>query len=198
LDIILKTDVQGSVEPIRNSLERLSTPEVQVRIIHASTGNITEGDVMLAMASNALIIGFNTLVETGARRLADSKGIDVRVYDVIYALIDDVEKALKGMLEPTIVEVVEGRAEVRQVFPGGKNTKVAGCYVTDGKISRNLPVRVIRKGKVLSDTTVISLRRFKDDVTQVASGFECGIGLRDFNDYLTGDILEFYAKQKQS
>jgi translation initiation factor IF-2 len=198
LDIILKTDVQGSVEPIRNSLERLSTPEVQVRIIHASTGNISEGDVMLALASNALIIGFNTLVDTGARRLADSKGIDIRVYDVIYGLIDDVDKALKGMLEPTIVEVIEGRAEVRQVFPGGKNIKVAGCYVTDGKISRNLPVRVIRKGKIISDTTVLSLRRFKDDVTQVAAGFECGIGLRDFNDLVVGDVLEFYAKQKQS
>jgi translation initiation factor IF-2 len=198
LDIILKTDVQGSVEPIRNSLERLSTPEVQVRIIHASTGNISEGDVMLALASNALIIGFNTLVDTGARRLGDSKGIDIRVYDVIYGLIDDVDKALKGMLEPTIVEVIEGRAEVRQVFPGGKNIKVAGCYVTDGKISRNLPVRVIRKGKIISDTTVLSLRRFKDDVTQVAAGFECGIGLRDFNDLVVGDVLEFYAKQKQS
>jgi translation initiation factor IF-2 len=197
LDIILKTDVQGSIEPIRNSLEKLSSPEVQVRIIHASTGNISEGDVMLAMASNALIIGFNTLVDTGARRLADSKGIDVRVYDVIYGLLDDVEKALKGMLEPTIVEVIEGRAEVRQVFSGGKNTKIAGCYVTEGKISRNVPVRVIRKGKVLADTGVISLRRFKDDVTQVAAGFECGIGLRDFNDLVVGDILEFYSQQKQ-
>ena len=197
LDIILKTDVQGSIEPIRNSLEKLSTPEVQVRIIHASTGNISEGDVMLAMASNALIIGFNTLVDTGARRLADSKGIDVRVYDVIYGLIDDVEKALKGMLEPTIVEVIEGRAEVRQVFSGGKNIKVAGCYVTEGKISRNLPVRVLRKGKVIADTGVISLRRFKDDVTTVAAGFECGIGLRDFNDYAVGDFLEFHSQQKQ-
>jgi translation initiation factor IF-2 len=196
LDIILKTDVQGSLEPIRNSLERLSTPEVQVRIIHASSGNISEGDVMLAVASNALIIGFNTLVDTGARRLADSKGIDVRVYAVIYGLIDDVEKALKGMLEPTIVEVVEGRAEVRQVFSGGKHIKVAGCYVTDGKISRNLPVRVLRKGKVLADTGVISLRRFKDDATQVASGFECGIGLKDFDDFQTGDTLEFYNKKQ--
>jgi translation initiation factor IF-2 len=196
LDIILKTDVQGSLEPIRNSLERLSTPEVQVRIIHASSGNISEGDVMLAVASNALIIGFNTLVDTGARRLADSKGIDVRVYAVIYGLIDDVEKALKGMLEPTIVEVIEGRAEVRQVFSGGKHIKVAGCYVTDGKISRNLPVRVLRKGKVLADTGVISLRRFKEDATQVAAGFECGIGLKDFDDFQTGDILEFYNKKQ--
>jgi translation initiation factor IF-2 len=198
LNIILKTDVQGSVEPIRNSLERLSTQEVQVRIIHSSTGNITEGDVMLALASEGLIIGFNTNVDTGARRLGDTKGVDIRVYDVIYSLIDDVEKALKGMLEPIIVEVVEGRAEIRAVFPAGKGAKVAGSYVTDGKISRNLPVRVIRKGKILSDTSVISLRRFKDDVKEVAAGFECGIGLKDFNDFQPGDILEFYEKKKSS
>ncbi len=198
LDIILKTDVQGSVEPIRTSLERLATPEVQVRIIHSSTGNITEGDVMLALASGGLVIGFNVIVDTGARRLADAKGVDIRVYDIIYTLIDDVEKALKGMLEPTIVEVIEGRAEVRAVFPAGKGTKVAGCYVTEGKISRNLPVRVIRKGKVLSDTTVVSLRRFKDDVKEVATGFECGIGLKDFNEFQPTDVLEFYQKQKQS
>jgi translation initiation factor IF-2 len=194
----LKTDVQGSVEPIRNSLERLGSSEVQVRIIHSSTGNITEGDVMLALASEGLIIGFNTNVDTGARRLADAKGVDIRVYDIIYALIDDVEKALKGMLEPTIVEVIEGRAEIRQVFPAGKGTKVAGCYVIEGKIGRNLPVRVIRKGKILTDTTVISMRRFKDDVREVATGFECGIGLKDFNDVQVGDVLEFYQKQKQT
>jgi translation initiation factor IF-2 len=196
LNIILKTDVQGSVEPIRNSLERLATPEVQVRTIHSSTGNITEGDVMLALASEALIIGFNTNVDIGARRLADSKGVDIRVYNIIYSLIDDVEKALKGLLEPIIIEVIEGRAEVRQIFPAGKGTRVAGCYVSEGRISRNLPVRVIRKGKVFSDTTVVSLRRFKDDVKEVAAGFECGIGLKDFNDFQPGDILEFYQKQK--
>jgi translation initiation factor IF-2 len=198
LSIILKTDVQGSIEPIRTSLERLATSEVQVRIIHCSTGNITEGDVMLALASDGLIIGFNTAVDTGARRLADTKGVDIRVYDVIYSLLDDVEKALKGMLEPTIIEVIEGRAEIRQVFAAGKGAKVAGSYITDGKINRNLPVRVIRKGKVLSDTTVTSLRRFKDDVREVATGFECGIGLRDFNDFQTGDVLEFYQKKQQS
>jgi translation initiation factor IF-2 len=198
LSIILKTDVQGSVEPIRTSLEHLAATGVQVRIIHCSTGNITEGDVMLALASEGLIIGFNTDVDTGARRLADTKGVDIRVYDVIYSLLDDVEKALKGMLEPTIIEVIEGRAEIRQVFSAGKGAKVAGSYITEGKINRNLPVRVIRKGKVLSDTTVTSLRRFKDDVREVATGFECGIGLRDFNDFQTGDILEFYQKKQQS
>lgn len=197
LNIILKTDVQGSVEPIKNSLERLATAEVMVRIIHSSTGNITEGDVMLALASEGLIIGFNVAVEPGARRLADTKGVDVRVYAVIYALIDDVDKALKGMLEPTIVEVIEGRAEIRQVFAAGKGIKVGGCYVTEGKIARNSPVRVIRKGKVVADTGVISMRRFKDDAKEVATGFECGVGLKDFNDIAVGDVLEFYRKQKQ-
>ena len=198
LAIILKTDVQGSVEPIRNSLEKLSTAEVQLKIIHSSTGKITEGDVMLALASDGLVIGFNTEVDTGARRLADAKGTDIRVYSVIYSLIDDVEKALKGMLEPVIIEVIEGRAEVRQIFSGGKGLKAAGCMVSEGKISRNLPVRVIRKGKVVADTTIISLRRFKDDVKDVATGFECGIGLKDYNELQTGDILESYAKQKSS
>jgi translation initiation factor IF-2 len=196
--LIIKTDVQGSIEPIRTSLERLDTPEVQVRIIHTSTGNITEGDVMLALASEGLIIGFNTNVDIGARRLADAKGVDIRVYEVIYALIDDIEKALKGLLEPTIIEVTEGRAEIRQIFSAGKGAKVAGCYVTDGKISRNLQLRVIRKGKILADTSIASLKRFKDDVKEVATGFECGIGLKDFNDFQTGDILESYRKQQQN
>lgn len=195
LNLILKTDVQGSVEPIRNSLERLKTPEVQVQIIHSSTGNITESDVMLALSSEGLILGFNVEVDLGARRLADSKGVDIRIYEVIYSMLDDVEKAIKGMLEPTIVEVIEGRTEIRQVFPAGKGTKVAGCYVIEGKISRNLPVRVIRKGKIVFDTTVLSLRRFKDDVKEVATGFECGIGLKDYNDFQVGDIFEFYQKK---
>jgi translation initiation factor IF-2 len=152
----------------------------------------------LALASNGLVIGFNTEVDTGARRLADAKDIDIRVYSIIYALIDDVDKALKGMLEPVIIEVIEGRAEVRQIFSGGKGLKVAGCMVSEGKISRNLPVRVIRKGKVVADATITSLRRFKDDVKEVATGFECGIGLKDFNELQTGDILESYAKQKST
>jgi translation initiation factor IF-2 len=197
LNLILKTDVQGSVEPVRNSLERLSTSDVQVQIIHSSTGNITESDVMLALSSEGLILGFNVEVDLGARRLADSKDIDIRIYDVIYAMLDDVEKAIKGMLEPTIVEVIEGRAEIRQVFPAGKGIKVAGCYVIEGKLGRNLPVRVLRKGKVIADTTVLSMRRFKDDVKEVATGFECGIGLKDFNEFQTADVLEFYQKKTQ-
>lgn len=197
LNIILKTDVQGSIEPIRTSLERLAAEEVKVRIIRSAVGNITEGDVMLAIASEALIIGFNTSVDAAAQRLAESKGIDIRRYDVIYSLIDDVEKALKGMLTPKLVEVIEGKAEVRAVFPSGKGTKIAGSYVTEGKISRSSSVRVIRKGQVLIESTVSSLRRFKDDVKEVATGFECGVGVEDFHDFEAGDVLEFFKQEKQ-
>ncbi|MFH1003109.1 MAG: translation initiation factor IF-2, partial [Chloroflexota bacterium] len=141
LNVVLKTDVQGSLEPIRSSLERLGTDEVQVRVIHSSSGNITESDVMLAVASKGLVIGFGTGIEAGARRLADVEGVDIRVYDVIYDLADDVDKALKGLLEPTFTEVIEGRAEVRAVFSGGKQEKVAGVYVTEGKAVRGASVR---------------------------------------------------------
>ena len=196
LNVVLKTDVQGSIEPIRSSLEQLGTDKVQVRIIHSGTGNITESDVMLAIASKGLIIGFSVSSEEGARRLAATKGIDIRYYDVIYSLIDDVDKALKGMLEPSYIEVIEGRAEVRAVFPAGKGTKVAGAYVTDGKISRGTSVRVRRGDELISDSTVSSLKRFKDDVKEVATGYECGVGIKDFSDFEVGDILEFHRMEK--
>jgi translation initiation factor IF-2 len=196
LDVILKVDVQGSLEPITASLERLSTDEVKVRIIHSGTGNITESDVMLASASKGLVIGFGTKVEAGARRMADAEGVDIRLYDIIYNLVDDVEKALKGMLEPRYVDVIEGRAEVRAVFPSGKKRKVAGVMVTEGKISRNTPVRVRRGDKVVHESVVESLRRFKDDVTEVAAGYECGVGIKDFDAFEVGDILEFFRKEK--
>jgi translation initiation factor IF-2 len=196
LNVILKTDVQGSIEPIRSSLEQLATDEVKVRIIHSGTGNITESDVMLATASKGLIIGFNVSSDEGARRLASTRGIDIRHYEVIYALIDDVGKALKGLLEPTYTEVIDGHAEVRAVFPAGKSTKAAGVYVTDGKITRNISARVRRGNEVLSDSTVSSLKRFKDDVREVAAGYECGVGIKDFNDFEVGDTLEFYRMEK--
>jgi translation initiation factor IF-2 len=196
LNVILKTDVQGSIDPIRSSLERLGTEEVQVRIIHSGTGNITESDVMLASASHGLIIGFNVSSEENARLVASNQGIDIRYYNVIYSLIDDVDKALKGMLEPVYVEVIDGRAEVRAVFPAGKGTKAAGAYVTDGKVTRNVAVRVRRSDEVVSDSTVNSLKRFKDDVKEVAAGYECGVGIKDFNDFEVGDILEFYRMEK--
>jgi translation initiation factor IF-2 len=196
LNVILKTDVQGSIEPIRTSLERLGTDEVKVRIIHSATGNITESDVMLAAASTGLIIGFSVNAGEGIRRLAATTGVDIRYYDIIYTLIDDVDKALKGMLEPTYVEVIDARAEVRAVFRAGKGAKAAGAYVTDGKISRNSSVRVRRGKAVVTDSTVSSLKRFKDDVKEVAAGYECGVGVKDFNDFQVGDILEFYRMEK--
>lgn len=192
LYVILKTDVQGSIEPIRASLEQLTTEEVKVKVIHSGSGNITESDVMLASASKGLIISFNTGTEPGAKRSAETEGVAIRHYDVIYNLVDDVGKALKGMLAPTYVEVVEGRAEVRAVFPRGKVGKIAGVYVTEGTVSRSASVRVKRQDKMLSESTLSSLKRFKDDVREVNTGYECGVGVKDFNDIEIGDILEFY------
>ncbi|MFC1957377.1 translation initiation factor IF-2 [Chloroflexota bacterium] len=192
LNVILKTDVQGSIEPIRSSLEQLATDEVKVRVIHSGSGNITESDVMLAIASKGLIIGFNVDSELGARRLAELEGVSLRSYDVIYRLVDDVDKALKGMLPPTKVEVIDGRAEVRDIFSAGKTQKAAGVYVTEGKIIRGASVRVLRQNAVVSESVVSSLKRFKDDAREVTAGYECGVGLRDFNGFAVGDILEFF------
>ena len=153
---------------------------------------------MLAIASKGLIIGFGTGIEAGARRLADVEGVDIRSYDVIYNLVDDVEKALKGMLEPTYVDVIEGRAEVKAVFPSSKKLKVAGVSVIEGKASRGASVRVRRGEQVVVESAVASLRRFKDDVKEVASGYECGVGLKDFEDFEIGDILEFFRKERSS
>jgi len=196
LNVILKTDVQGSIEPIRASLEQLGTEEVQVRIIHCSSGNITESDVMLAIASKGLIVGFGTGIEAGARRLADMHGVDIRFYDVIYNLTDDVEKALKGMLEPTYAEVIDGHAEVKAIFSPVKKERVAGVYVIEGKVSRGASVRVQREKKVVYESTVSSLKRFKDDVKEVSAGYECGVGVKDFSDFQTGDILEFFRREE--
>ncbi len=196
LNIILKADVQGSIEPIRISLEQLATDEIKVRIIHSGTGNVAESDVMLAIASKSVIIGFNTNSEPGARRLADLEGVSIRYYDVIYNVVDDVSKALKGMLEPTYVEVIVGRAEVRDIFSAGKRVKVAGVYVTEGKITRRVSVRVQRQGKTIHESVASSLRRFKDDVREVASGYECGVGIQDFNEFEVGDILEFFQTEE--
>ena len=197
LNIILKADVQGSVEPIRNSLEQLGTEAVKVRIIHSGSGNVTENDVMLAIASKGLIIGFNIGTEPGARRLADVEGVDIRSYDVIYNLVDDIGKALKGMLEPTYVEVIDGRAEIRAVFSAAKGVKVAGVYVTEGKVTRGASVRVLRQEQVVCESTVSSLKRFKDDVKEVAADYECGIGIQDFAEFEVGDILEFFRKEEK-
>jgi translation initiation factor IF-2 len=195
LNIILKTDVQGSIEPIRDSLERLGSGEVKVRIVHLGSGSITENDVMLAIASKGIIIGFNARPEPGAKRLAEQEGVDIRSYQVIYTLVEDVEKALAGMLEPTYVDVIEGHGEVRATF-STRQGKIAGVYVTDGKISRGAMARVIRKGEVVAEAQVSSLKHFKENVREIAAGFECGIGIEGFTDFQIGDIIESYRKEK--
>jgi len=198
LNIILKTDVQGSVEPIRTSLERLSTSEVHVKIIHSGSGSITESDVLLALASKGIIIGFNTRPEPGALRLAEIEGVEINLYNIIYGLVEDVEKALKGLHEPVFKDVVDGHAEVRQVFKISRQGNVAGCYVRDGVVNRNSLVRVMRGSEAVAESDISSLRRFKDDVREVQAGYECGITLTHFDGFQEGDILEFYHRERSS
>jgi translation initiation factor IF-2 len=196
LKLILKTDVQGSVEPIKNSLEKLEVEGVKVRIIHFGTGNITEQDIFLAVASQAIVIGFNSRPEEGARRLADNEGVDVRVYSVIYELIEDIEKALTGLLEPVIVEVIDGHAEVRAVFTVGKRDMIAGSYITDGKVVRGGLARIMRDKEMIYESNINSLKRFKDDAREVLTGFECGIGVEGFEEFKVGDIIECYHTEE--
>jgi translation initiation factor IF-2 len=196
LDIIVKADVQGSIEPIKDSLQRLSTDEIQVNLIHSGIGNVTESDVMLAIASSGLVIAFNTGVEIGATRLSEAEGIDIRHYSVIYDLVGDVEKALKGMLKPEFVENIIGRAEVRALFPSSKKRSAAGVYITEGKIHRGSSIRVLRNNRIVAESLVDNLRRFKDNVKEITAGYECGIMVKDYNDFQVGDVLEFFDRQK--
>ena len=196
LRLIIKADVQGSLEPIVSSVKDLKSggeQEIGVKVIHAGTGNIGDDDVMLASTTNAIIIGFNVGPDTSARRLADAEGISIRKYNIIYHVIDDIEKALKGMLEPVEKKILVGRAEVLVVFPSGKYDQVAGCKVDKGEIKRNSKIRVIRDGKVAFEGDISSLKRHKDDVNEVRDGFECGIGIKDFSSFEEGDILESYV-----
>lgn len=196
LNLILKTDVQGSIDPIRSSIERLGTTEIKVRVIHAGSGAITERDVLLALASKGIILGFHTSPTLGAQKMAESEGVDIRLYDIIYALIEDIEKALKGLKEPTYVESVEGHAEVRAVFTAGRRDKAAGAYVLDGKLKRDAMARVMRKKQVVHQSKLGSLRRFKEDVREVNTGVECGIVIEGFNQFEVGDIIETYRMEK--
>ena len=196
LNLILKTDVQGSTEPLRSSLEQLNTDQAKVNIVHAASGSITESDVLLAVASSAIIIGFNSRPEPGARSLANQEGVEVRFYDIIYNLSDDVEKALKGLLEPVFQEIVEGHATVRAVFSLGRRAKVAGIYVNDGRIARDSVIHVLRGGRQLFAGRAASLKHFKDDVREVAVGFEGGIALEGFNGYEEGDVIEARRTQQ--
>jgi len=196
LNLILKADVHGSLEAITDSLLKLSTPEVKVSLIHFGTGAVTETDVMLASASNAIVIGFNVRSETKVQELADQENVDVRYYDVIYQLLSDVKDAMVGMLEPVFKENVIGRAEVRQTFHVPKIGMIAGSFVLEGRVERNAKCRVLRDHVVTYDGKISSLRRFKDDAKEVKAGFECGIGIENFNDIKVGDILEVYELQE--
>jgi translation initiation factor IF-2 len=192
LRLVLKGDVQGSIEPLKESLERLSAPEVKLRVIHAGVGGITESDVMLASASNGIILGFTVRPDPKAQRLAEQLGVEIRVYSVIYEAIAEIREAMEGMLEPEYVERTMGRAEVRAVFGVPRFGTVAGCYVSDGKVLRDAAMRLIRDSRIVHQGKIASLRRFKEDVREVQSGYECGIGLLNFSDIKVGDIIEVY------
>ncbi len=197
LNIVIKGDVQGSVEAIKQALEGITHPEVKVRVIHASVGGINESDVMLATASNAIIIGFNVRPELKASQIAEKEGVDIRLYNIIYDAIEDVKKALEGLLEPTLKEKILGRAEVRQLFHVSRLGTIAGCYVLDGMMSRTSEgIRVIRDNIVVYEGKLASLKRFKDDIKEAQTGYECGITIENFNDLKIGDILENYIIEK--
>jgi len=196
LNIVLKTDVEGSIEPIKSSIEKLGTEKAKARVIHAASGSITESDVLLASASKGIIIGFNTPTSPGATQLANVEGVSIQQYDIIYKLIEDVDKTLNGMLEPTYAEVLGGRAEVRAIFPSSKLGKIAGVYVMEGKAWRDAQVKILHQNKVIGGSRVSSLKRFKDDVAEVSTGLECGLGIEGTVDFQIGDIIEFYRKEK--
>lgn len=196
LGIIVKADVQGSVEAVRQSLEKLSNDEVRVKVIHGGVGAVSESDVMLANASNAIIVGFNVRPDPVAAEIAEREGIDMRMYRIIYDCIEEIEAAIKGMLAPKFREVVLGRIEVRSVFKLSSAGMIAGSYVLDGKVTRNAQIRVVRDGVVITEDSITSLKRFKDDVKEVAQGYECGIGLEKFNDIKEGDIFEAFIMEE--
>jgi translation initiation factor IF-2 len=196
LKVIIKADVQGSVEAIRQALEQLSNDEVKVKVIHGGVGGIGERDVMLASAANAIIFGFNVRPDPMGKRIAEKENVDVRLYRIIYNIIDDVKKAMEGMLEPEFQEVISGRAEIRAVYKVPKAGNVAGCYILEGKINRNNDIRLIRDNIVIHEGKISSLKRFKDDVREVSEGFECGIGIDKFNDIKEGDIIEAFVMEE--
>ena len=196
LNIVLKSDVQGSAEALKSSLSRISEENLKLRLIHEGIGNINETDVHLAAASDALVIGFNVKADGAAQRQAQKEGVEIRYYNVIYKLLDDLQAALTGMLEPTYREVVEGHAEVIQIFKAGKNTVIAGCRVTDGKITRSSQVRIQRKDEKVYEGKIGSIRRGKDDVREVHNGYECGIVIEDFTTFEVGDILEAFTQER--
>ena len=196
LNLVVKADVQGSVEAVRGALERMTDEDATVRVLHSGSGAVTESDILLASASGAIVISFSIGAEPSAERLAVRMGVEIRHYNIIYQLIDDVEKALHGMLDPVYTEIIVGRAEVREVFEGRRGTQIAGCRVTEGKMVRNGDVRVVRDGAVVEDGTLTSLRHFREEVNEMNAGTECGIVLQGFSDFQVGDILEVHRQER--
>jgi translation initiation factor IF-2 len=196
LRLIIKADVQGSLEPIVNSINDLNKGDIKIRILYSETGNIGENDIMLATASKAIVIGFNVQTDAGARRLAETEGVSIRLYDIIYRMTEDIEKALKGMLEPEEKETVLGKAEVLVVFRISKVGNIAGCRVKEGEIRRNARIRVLRKGANIFEGSTSSLKHLQEDVREVRTGFECGIGVKNFDSFEVGDVLESYTIEK--
>ncbi|MFZ5818461.1 MAG: translation initiation factor IF-2 [Chloroflexota bacterium] len=198
LSLIVKADVQGSLEPIMSEVEKLGKGEIGVKVLYAETGNVGENDVMLASASKAIIIGFSVQADVAARRLAEAEGVSIRLYDIIYRMTEDIEKALKGMLEPVVTEKVIGRAEVLAVFPISKVGKIAGCRVREGELRRNAKVRLLRNGDILFEGEMSSLKHEKEDVREMRTGFECGVGLRNFHNLEVGDEIVCYLLEKEA
>jgi len=196
LNLIVKADVQGSLDPIVTELNKLGEGEIGLKVLYSEAGNIGENDVMLASASNAIIIGFNVQADVSARRVAEKEGVDIRLYEIIYRMTEDIEKALNGMLEPKTKDKTIGRAQVLAVFTASKFGKVAGCRVTDGELRRNSKVRLYRGTDIIYEGDMGSLRHEKDDVKEVKQGYECGVGFKNFNDIQVGDQLVSYVVEK--
>jgi len=196
LNLVLKADVQGSVEAVQQSLENLTAETAKVRILHAGSGAVTESDVLLASASGAIVIGFTIGAETSAERLASRMGVEIRHYDIIYQLVDDMQQALNGMLEPVLTETLVGRAEIREVFSSRRGITIAGCRVTEGRITRGGSVRVLREGKILHDSVIASLRHFREEVNEITNGSDCGVVVQGYNDFQEGDILEVIRQDR--
>jgi translation initiation factor IF-2 len=196
LNIILKADVQGSAEAVAASLQKIDVEGVNIKIIHSGAGAINESDISLAAASNAIVIGFNVRPDVNAKRAAEAEKVDVRLHRIIYKVIEEIEAAMKGMLDPEFQEKIIGQAEIRQTFKVSKVGTIAGSYVTDGKITRDSGIRLIRNGVVTFEGNIDALKRFKDDVKEVAQGYECGITIKNFNDVKEGDIIEAYVMEE--
>ena len=196
LVLVLKADVQGSVEAAVHSIEELSEGDVKARIIHSGSGSVSDSDVQLAAASGGIVLAFNVGFEVGAERTAERLGVEVREYRIIYRLLEDVEAALQGLLEPEYAEVVVGRAEIREIFPGRRGVRIAGCRVLDGRIVRQGNIRVMRDDEIMTETQIGSLRHFRDEVNQATAGTECGIVLDGFNEFEEGDLIVAYRMER--